>query len=209
MESALPRSTIMFLVLSIVCFLFINSLSLAPRSTPSMTFSQPLITNSNIIINGEVLKDLTLTIKPEKRVPPTGNDSVWAQFSFLNGTTVVYSTTGTTTNAGVITFSDISPATLPTGTYFIKVKGLSHLTRKFSNVFISDQQLQSIDLSAPQLKAGDAHPSSDDYINGLDISYLGINLYGSDLRADQNRDGLVNSLDFSITLDNLYQYGDQ
>lgn len=162
-----------------------------------------------VSVSSEVQRNLEIVINPEKRLPSLGNDSDNVQFTFLNASNqVVYSYSGTSNKYGKVTFPVISPTSLPEGVYTIKVKELSHLTRKFIGVVISDKQFFTLNLTSKDLLGGDIHPSNDDYVNGLDITYLTMNLYGNDLRSDQNRDGIVNSLDYSITLDNFYKSGE-
>lgn len=159
-----------------------------------------------VTVSAYVPYNTQILVDPEKRVPPTGNDSVEVEIQFrsVGSPTPIYSTTVTTDSSGLTPGLSLDPMLLPDGNYDIAIKGISHLNKLFSNVTLAPL----MDLSVPQLYAGDSHPSSDNYVNSIDISYEIINLYNSDVRADLNRDGKINSLDLSIQIYNLYEYGE-
>ena len=57
--------------------------------------------------------------------------------------------------------------------------------------------------------AGDVQSAKDNYVNGLDFSAMDRNAYSSNADADLNWDSSVNSLDFSIAVENIYKLGDK
>jgi hypothetical protein len=111
--------------------------------------------------------------------------------------------------AGVAALGNVSATELPPALYDIAIKGQSHLNKVFEDQNFDGPAVRSYILTANLLKAGDAHPSADNYVNGLDISYITVNLFTADSRADLTHDGIVNSLDYAALLKNLYAYGDQ
>jgi hypothetical protein len=151
----------------------------------------------------------TIIITPENRIPPTGNNSLEIEFWIRpeSNSTPVYTTTVTTNNNGQVTICPISSGLITNQYYDIVIKGLSHLRHVFPHQLFSGAG-STYDLRVPVLFAGDSHPTSDNYVNSLDISYEILNLYTSNLRADLNRDTIVNSLEFPTLISHLYQTGD-
>jgi hypothetical protein len=151
---------------------------------------------------------VTIKITPENRIPPTGNDAleINVDIRHQNSSTSLYNTTFGTDNGGQGSFC-IPPGIITAGHYDVYVKGLSHLRRIFPyREFLTDNT--TLDIRNPVLWAGDSHPTSDNYVNSMDISYEILKIYTNDLRADLNRDSIVNSLEFPTLLSHLYQYGD-
>src|SRR4030042_4827600 len=150
-------------------------------------------------------------IIPEHRIPPTNNNSleIHVDIRRQNSSTIIYDTTVTTDNEAKATICPIDAALITDVYYDVLVKGLSHLRRIFpGQKFIGAGAGFTLDLKDPVLFAGDSHPSSDNYVNSLDVSYEILKLYTSDLRADLNRDTIVNSLEFPTLISHLYQFGD-
>lgn len=150
-------------------------------------------------------------IIPENRIPPTNNNSleIHVDVRRQNSSTIIYDATVTTDNEGKASLCPIDAALITDAYYDVLVKGLSHLRRIFpGQKFIGAGAGFTLDLKAPVLFAGDSHPSSDNTVNSLDISYEILKLYTSDLRADLNRDTIVNSLEFPTLISHLYQSGD-
>lgn len=146
-------------------------------------------------------------ITPEKRIPPSNNNSLEINVDIRprHGANL-YSGTVTTNDDGLATLCPL-PNTIIPGYYDILIKGLSHLRRIFPDVYLGGAGT-TIDLHTPVLFAGDSHPSADNYVNSLDIAYEINHIYTSDLRADLNRDHIVNSLEFPTLISHLYQTGD-
>lgn len=168
-----------------------------------------IVQNANVSVTASLPFCPVIIITPEHRIPPTHNNSleleVWIR---PEGTgTTVWSTTVTTDNEGVASLCPIPAEMLPDQYYDILVKGLSHLRRNFTHQEFNGAG-STIDLTSPVLFAGDSHAPADNYVNSLDLSYDIIKIYTNDLRADLNRDGIVNSLDFPTMISHLYQYGD-
>lgn len=154
---------------------------------------------------------LTILTTPEKRIPPTHNNSleqvVWIRPE--NSSVPIYSTTVTSDDEGVATVCPVSASLITNQYYDILIKGLSHLRRSFTHQnFRGAGAGITFDLRSPLLLAGDSHPTADNYVNSLDISYEISNLYTNNLRADLNRDTIVNSLEFPTLISHLYAYGD-
>jgi hypothetical protein len=169
------------------------------------------VLGENVAVGAQINRNLSFYIKPANRLPATNNDSVEVQITFRPETNFAspFTLSGTTNNQGFIDFPGLSAGSIPNGEYTISIKGISHLRRNYRNIFIGNRATETLDVTFPRLIAGDPHPSGDNFINSLDISYLLIHLYNSNLRGDQNRDGIVNSLDLSITTSNLYVSGDE
>lgn len=172
--------------------------------------SQPSILGTTTVTASIDTSCLGVTIKitPENRIPPTGNNALEINVDIRqpNSQQSLYNLTLGTDNNGQGFFC-IPPGTISPGNYDVYVKGLSHLRRIFpQREFISDNT--TLDIRNPVLWAGDSHPTSDNYVNSMDISYEILKIYTSDLRADLNRDSIVNSLEFPTLLSHLYQYGD-
>lgn len=152
----------------------------------------------------------TLYITPEKRIPPDHNKSLEVVVDIRpeSSSTPIFTTTVTTDNEGKAVICPI-PADLITATYYdVLVKGLSHLRRIFPHQSFAGGAGFALDLSSPLLLAGDSHPTADNYVNSMDVSYEITKLYTNDLRADLNRDTIVNSLEFPTLISHLYAYGD-
>lgn len=158
----------------------------------------------DVNINAQVTIDTQIFIDPEKRIPPTGNDSVDLQIEFRtpDSSVSIFSTNATADLNGVVV---MPPLALSPGQYDIAIKGISHLRNLYQDITLSP----TIDLSYEVLPAGDSHPTSDNFVNSIDVSYEVINLYEGNVRADLNRDGMVNSLDLATQISHLYQYGDE
>lgn len=148
-------------------------------------------------------------IIPENRIPPTGNDSLEIHVDIRpeNSSTPIWDTTVTTDNGGMAEICPIPPELITSTHYDVLVKGLSHLRRIFPHQYFHGAGF-TLDLRKPVLFAGDSHPTADNYVNSMDISYEINKLYTNDLRADLNRDTIVNSLEFPTLISHLYQYGD-
>lgn len=149
-------------------------------------------------------------ITPQNRIPPTNNNSLEINVGIrdVGSALDLWTTTVTTDNTGTASLCPIGASTLPNTNYDVAIKGLSHLRRLFSNLNLHNGNTYVLDLRSPVLFAGDSHPTADNYVNSLDVSYEILNLYTSDLRADLNRDSIVNSLEFPTLISNLYSYGD-
>ncbi|MFA7300689.1 MAG: hypothetical protein WC069_00025 [Candidatus Shapirobacteria bacterium] len=148
-----------------------------------------------------------IIVTPEKRIPPSNNNSIEITVDIRpkNGSNL-YSNTIIANDQGKAPLCPL-PSTIIPGNYDVLVKGLSHLRRIFPDVYFGGAG-SSIDLNTPVLFAGDSHPSADNYINSLDIAYEINHIYTQDLRADLNRDHIVNSLEFPTLISHLYQTGD-
>lgn len=150
-----------------------------------------------------------IIITPENRIPPIHNNALEITVDIRpeGSSTPIYSTTVGTDSEGRAQLCPL-PSTIISGHYYdVLVKGLSHLRRIFPHQLFGSSGF-TLDLRTPVLLAGDSHPTSDNYVNSLDISYEITKIYTSELRADLNRDGLVNSLEFPTLISHLYKYGD-
>jgi hypothetical protein len=170
-----------------------------------------LIDSKIVSITGDAPHIVSVQIQPESRIPPSSNNELPLQVEIRqpNSLAPIVTITVSSDNAGVAALGDVSSTVLPPALYDIAIKGQSHLNKVFEDQDFNGPVVRSYILTANQLKAGDAHPSADNYVNGLDISYITINLFTTDTRADLTHDGMVNSLDYAALLKNLYAYGDQ
>jgi len=116
--------------------------------------------------------------------------------------TIVYQFSGSS-NASGHCEKNISLATLPSGTYDIRVKAPGYLTKKIESVtWPTETEIEIGELVAGNLQ------DEDNEINSLDWSIMN-GLWGSsDPNADINQDGLVNALDWSIMNKNWGKVGE-
>jgi len=172
-----------------------------------------LTDNDQTVIKADIYGcDMDLTVYPERRIPAANN---WATdlvvYIYDSGNTLLGTLTGTSDNAGLLTEDLCSQGIyLTSGTYNIKVRGKSHLTKGFNSINGFTYYTNSIDLTGggERLLAGETSLVYDNYINGLDLSTQIKALYSGNDKDDLNQDGIVNSLDISNTLSNLLTTGD-
>ena len=171
---------------------------------------QSLTSTGDVTVTGNVPHIITIQVQPESRIPPTANNEVPLTVEIRAQNSVIPLTTiHTTTDAnGFASLGTISSTLIPPGVYDVAIKGLSHLRKVYSAQSFDGPVVRSYTLVLPQLPAGDANPAADNYVNGLDISYLTLHIYSNDLRADLTHDGIINSLDYAALLRNIYSYGD-
>jgi len=193
-------------------FLAVLFLLIGLNGTAYLYFNNPhprvLAETDTITVSAFIDGCPLIYITPENRIPPVGNDSLEIDVEIRPAGSLIpiYTTTVTTDNDG---FANLCPAPIGLGTSFydVAIKGLSHLRRNFQNRQILGIGV-TLDLRDPVLFAGDSHPTEDNYVNSLDISYEILNIYTNNLRADLNRDTIVNSLEFPTLLSHLNSYGD-
>lgn len=156
---------------------------------------------------------LEVTVKPEKRIPPVGNDQTELTIDIYDTANNLQGTvTGNSNNLGIATIDICDQGiNLSPGTYNFKARGLSHLRKDFGDYFAFSLAVTEIDLSqsgTEKLLAGETSVIYDNYINSLDISTQINNLYTNDNKNDLNQDSTVNSLDISNTIYNFYIAGE-
>jgi hypothetical protein len=168
-------------------------------------------TEENLVVTAFLPYYISVTVKPEDRLPVLNNNEVeiLVQINSFNSPVTTIEETLITDIAGFTDLTPVDPSTFVAGPYDIYVKGSSHLTTKFPNRTIGPVAISDHDLTFEDLRAGDTHPVSDDYINSLDIAYILNNFGTTDLQADLNRDGDVDETDIAILLDHLYKIGDE
>ncbi|MCC7304372.1 hypothetical protein IT418_03105 [bacterium] len=169
-----------------------------------------LTDQGTVTVTGDVPHIISINIKPESRIPPTGNDQLSLVVEIRSpGSVIPITSINTIANAtGDASLGTIPASALPPGIYDVAIKGLSHLRKVYPNENFDGPVIKNYTLSLPQLPAGDANPTEDNYVNSLDISYITLHVYGNDIRADLTRDGIINSLDYAALLRNLSSYGD-
>lgn len=157
----------------------------------------------------EETREIMLKAYPEKRIPAEGN---WSTTGLLN---LFNAETGDFMYGFLVDLDDqgqalISDKNIADGVYDVSFKGRSHLAKRLMSFEVVSDDDISIDFTVNNqfLLAGDVQANKDNYINGLDFSAIGSVLYGSNLNADLNRDGVVNSLDLSIAANNIYKRGE-
>jgi hypothetical protein len=187
-------------------FLFLNFA--AKYTSPQK--SDVLGIESSLTVQAEIGLNPVIWIKPQNRIPATNNDSLYIDIEVrpVGSTTVEHAENVTVNNQGYESMQSLSLSQVSPGQHDVAVKGLSHLRRTFSNQSFGPSNEFLLDLRYLTLLAGDTHPTSDNYINSLDISYEILHLYSGDIRADLNRDGRVNSLEFPTLISNINKYGD-
>lgn len=191
-------------------FVFLALLGIFTTAAIDYVKGEVLSLTDSVTVTGEIPHLMAVAIKPESRIPPTGNDNVQLEIEIRPPSSLVpiASLTVTANAAGIADLGSISASSVPPGVYDIAVKGLSHLRKVYPNQSLDGPAVRSYSLLIPQLPAGDANPSADNYVNSLDIAYVTLQLYGSDVRADLTNDGIVNSLDYAALLRNMTTYGD-
>lgn len=155
---------------------------------------------------------IEITARPEDRIPVVNN---WSTLLNVDVRTLTESTvanfSGNSNNQGTLTYNLCANSqNVPSGTYNFYIRGFSHLRKKFPNVTSFTNYSSSVSFIAlsQYLTAGETSIVFDNFINGLDLSTQVIALGTGDIKNDLNRDGLVNALDLSITVKNLYELGD-
>jgi len=174
--------------------------------------NQPKVlgTEDSIVVSAVLPYYISLTVKPEGR-DATNNNEIEINVKIVNHNNfnAIIDETLTTNFSGFVDLPSVNPDTFTAGNYDIYIKGSSHLTSKFTNKTIGPIAISDHDLTSKVLRAGDAHPIADDYINSLDISYIINNFGTNDIRADLDKNGIVNESDIELLLNNLYQKGDK
>lgn len=165
-----------------------------------------------IVITANInLKEIKFKVYPEKRVPSTLNWSTIADFKVRNqvSSALLLQKVVTTNNSGQGTITLGPSENVSSGNHSVLIKGISHLAKRYNNVPFF-KQFEDFDFTPyGDLLAGDTHSSNDNTINSLDISTLIIRLNTGDYINDLNQDSLVNSLDLSMQIYNLYKIGDE
>lgn len=153
---------------------------------------------------------IDLVAKPEKRIPTTGNDStvLTVEVRTAGTSTVIFSGSVVTGSGG--TYSGLVLTGVTEGTYDLAAKGYSHLRRTVTNVAVSSGiTVDFTSAGASPLYSGDVNSSDgDNKVNGIDLTLIVNALFGTVVRYDLNRDGLVNGIDLTNAVTNLNDVGD-
>ncbi|MCS7317421.1 MAG: hypothetical protein NZZ41_03750 [Candidatus Dojkabacteria bacterium] len=157
--------------------------------------------------------NLTLVVKPEKRLPVNNNWSNTNQIQIedINTNNIVASFSMNMNNLGIGTINlCANNIFLNEGNYNFYITGFSHLRKKFSNIYSFNIQNITHDLTGTNnfLLAGEISNTFDNKINSLDVSKLIDNMYTNDVKSDLNRDGSVNFLDINIIVTNFLKHGE-
>jgi len=97
---------------------------------------------------------------------------------------------------------------LNAGTYYLKLKGPAHLTKRINAVVIPDNQEAALDVSSNPILGGEA--SGDDRVDSEDFARLQADYLATPTRnADFNFDNRVDSEDFAILQSNYLKQGEQ
>lgn len=172
-----------------------------------------LVDDDQVQVN-TVISDCLLSIRvyPEKRIPPVNNWDTFLTVEIRNtNNDLLLSIPSLETNNqgfGQVNTCDLGFTPVP-GTYNFRVRGSSHLWKRYNNVSAFNALGSEVDLTGyPPLLASEISPVLDNFINGLDVSNIANSMYSGDYAADLNQDGNVNSLDISIFFANLYRFGE-
>ena len=184
-----------------VCFLYAQHDSVSKVDASS----------EDVSVGARVGKDITVDIRPEKRIPKTNNWDTSFNIQIRKpgktyGELDTYSYTYSWGTSGPIT---MTANNVPPGTYDIAIRAAAHLREIFPNQVVNSELTQNFDLTSIPLRGGDCHPTADNYVNIMDLSYQATNIYTSEDRSDLNDDGVVNSLDFQILLTNFDTAGEE
>jgi len=165
--------------------------------------------------------NLSVRARPEKRLLAAGNnyglDAILQIVNPISGVTV----TSAVFSLDSTGYKQLNNVALPEGTGLVAwLKGRSHLAKKITQVTLSagDVALNFTDASdgnfGPyRLRAGDVQgiwPGvKDNLVDVLDLSALSRYFNGANVDGDLNKDGIVDILDVSITLSNIFVSGDE
>jgi len=200
-------------ILLLLIFLFIFlALSIKPAPEEEKVVEEKAEVESGTVHTTATidLLDFLFTVYPEKRVPPVNNWGTIANFRVVNKNTgnLLFQADITTNNLGMATYILGPLDDIPSGNHRVYIKGISHLTKRYNSISFQDQH-ENFDFTPyGDLLAGDTNPVNDNTINSLDLSTLIIRLNTGDYINDLNQDTIVNSLDLSIQIFNLYKTGD-
>lgn len=154
---------------------------------------------------------LDLLVNPEKRIPRIGNWQTVLTIEIISSGGVSLGTFVTNSDSLGNSFTDICALgfNLSPGTYTLKIRGLSHLTKNYFGITGFDTATTFVNLTGQgDLLAGETSVIWDNYINTLDLATQIATFYTNDNRNDLNQDGLVNSLDISNTITNYLLSGE-
>ena len=189
-------------ILIVSSFIFSNSKILAFTYNPNDNTVEVTSTVPPCVV--------TITVKPEKRIPQVNHWTNSTNFIINNSLAQqVYAFSAIADENGQTTIDlCANNILLKPGVYSFNVKGFSHISKIFDNISTFNYQHTFIDLSANEerLLAGDTN--DDNIVNNLDISKTIQYLYSDDIKNDLNRDGQVNSLDITNEISNLNKVGD-
>lgn len=168
--------------------------------------------NDDVVVGGFVSECmLRIRARPEKRIPPTNNWDTILDITILNTSNqTLYTTQIETDNSGYGEEETCTKGYIPLpGVFNFRLHGASHLSRMFSgeSAFQENGSILDVTTGGRLLMAGETSRSFNNFINILDISNQLTKLYTNDYFSDLNQDGIVNSLDLSITAYNFYQSG--
>jgi hypothetical protein len=158
------------------------------------------------------LQEIRFRVFPEKRQPPINNWASHVDFWVTNssGYTVFDRNLVPTDQYGLGVMEVDRTENISSGYYSVYVKGISHLTKRYDNIYFSKiAEYYDFTVGEDDLLAGDTHDSRDDYINSLDISTLINALNTGNYVNDLNQDSIVNSLDLSNQVFNISTAGDE
>jgi len=191
-------------------FVILSMLGITVVAVIDYLKGEVLSITDSVTVTGDIPHLLTVAIKPESRIPPIGNDALQLEVEIrpTNMLIPITSMVVQANSSGNADLGTISSSSVPPGVYDVAIKGLSHLRKVYPAQNFNGPAVRSYSLLIPQLPAGDTNPTADNYVNSMDIAYLTMQLYSSDLRADLTRDGLINSLDYAALLRNIYVMGD-
>ncbi len=167
----------------------------------------------DVVIRATIkLQEIRFKVYPEKRHPDTNNWASHVDFRVEDRTTgnIVFERELTPTNnfgTGVINLDH--DENIEAGHYTVFIKGISHLTKRYDNIYFSKIAEYYDFTDRPDILAGDTHDSRDDFVNSLDISTLIGKLNTDDYINDLNQDNQVNSLDLSNQVFNISVAGDE
>jgi|GEM_PF-2083522 len=171
--------------------------------------------SDNVQVSGQLYAcKLELTTRPESRIPASNNWDTTLKIGFYDtNNTLVDTITAPSDNFGKTTLDLCAAGYKYVGAdYTLLIKGYSHLTRKFTNVRPFDYLENSLLFTNPNqyLLAGDTSVVEDDAVNALDVSTQTRQdiIYTNNNKNDLNQDGVVNALDYSITMRNYYKLGE-
>lgn len=179
-------------------------------ASPAAIHAQP---QANVTVNTAVQACLLdIVVRPESRVPAINNWGSTVDITILrNDNSLLAAFTLVTNNQGMGTYDFCLNGIFPTpGTYKFYAKGLSHLRKRFLGVsaFNAYRDLVNLTGASNFLIAGEVSNVVDNKINSLDMSYVINQFTTTDVKADLNRDGIVNNLDSTIVQGNYFKVGD-
>ena len=118
-------------------------------SLPGTTDRNPDVLSEDVTVSAGVPLSPTIIVKPENRIPPTGNDSLSMDIEVRDGTTTLTTESVITDSTGTAPLAMKTVEVVSVGEHDIAIKGLSHLRKVFKDVQFGPANTFTLDLTPP------------------------------------------------------------